>query len=175
MKKSQLDSIESLIKSINQNYTIYADGSCRNNPGRGGYAYIILEKGKIIKKGSKSYKHTTNNRMELIAVIEALKTLPPNSNAEIYLDSKYVVNAINERWLTRWTTKNFQGVKNQDLWKQILNFTRTHKLTFNWVKAHNGDKYNELCDKMARKASNKRIEHSKTDKQYETYMQNNRS
>lgn len=169
MKQFQSDSTENSTNYI-RSYKIYADGSCIPNPGKGALSYVILHKDKVIKKHSKAYKLTTNNRMELLGVIEALKTLPPHSKAEVYLDSQYVVNSINKRWLTRWIAKSYTGVKNQDLWKQISDLITKYTVTFKWIKGHNGDIYNELCDKMAKKASNRPLNRSVRDKGYETNL-----
>lgn len=151
MIKFQEDSTEPSQKSLNK-YTIYADGSCIQNPGQGAFAYVILQQDKIIKKKSKAYRHTTNNRMEILGVIEALKSLPP-SKVEIFSDSQYLVNSVNKRWLTNWYAKDFQGIKNPDLWRTLHFLLKTHLTTFIWIKGHNGNTYNELCDKMAKNAS----------------------
>ncbi|CAA6802956.1 MAG: Ribonuclease HI (EC [uncultured Campylobacterales bacterium] len=132
---------------------IYTDGSSLGNPGFGGYCAILKYKDeeKII---SEAFKDVTNNQMELLAVIEALKTIKEPCNVEIYSDSTYVVKAVNE-WLTGWVKKNFKNVKNIDLWKQYLEVSKSHTIQANWVKAHNGHPENERCDTIARDVATK--------------------
>jgi len=127
---------------------IFTDGSSLGNPGPGGWCAILRYKNyeKILKGGD---EHTTNNKMELKAVIEALKALKEPCEVDIYSDSTYVVKGINE-WLENWKKKNFKNVKNEDLWKEFIEVSRPHKLNMFWVKAHNGHNENEKCDKIAR-------------------------
>ena len=144
---------------------IYTDGACSNNPGLGGWGAVLMyeDKNKNIHKKelSKGYKLTTNNRMELLAVIEALNTLKEPCKIELYSDSKYVIEAINKNWLKGWEEKNWRlntknPVKNIDLWKKFLIAQKPHDITFIWVKGHNENKYNELCDKLAVSARNEK-------------------
>lgn len=143
------------------NVDIYTDGACANNPGKGGYGIVMMYKDKNNlmhqKEFSKGYKLTTNNRMELTAVIDALNLLKKPCNIKLYSDSKYVVDAINQKWLDGWQNKNWKlntknPVKNIDLWKKYLIASKDHKIEFIWVKGHASNKYNELCDKLAVKA-----------------------
>ncbi len=140
---------------------IYTDGACASNPGPGGYGIIMLYKDKnneIHKKEfSKGFRSTTNNRMELLAVIDALNLLKKPCKISLYSDSKYVVDAINQKWLESWQEKNWKinsknPVKNIDLWKKYLQASKPHQITFFWVKGHASNKFNEMCDKLAVKA-----------------------
>jgi ribonuclease HI len=134
--------------------TIYTDGSSLGNPGPGGYG-VILKSGKHYKELSQGYRLTTNNRMELLAVIVALESLKKeNSQVMLYTDSKYVVDAINKNWLSNWQKKDFKGKKNIDLWKRFLLINPKHKVIFNWVKGHAGHEFNERCDVLAVEAAN---------------------
>lgn len=130
---------------------IYTDGAASGNPGPGGYGIVMEWVGKPYKKEfSQGFKHTTNNRMELLAVIEALKKLKkPHLNIEIYTDSKYVVDAVEKKWLDRWQLTNFKDKKNVDLWKQYLEVSKDHKISFHWIKGHNDHPQNERCDALA--------------------------
>ena len=119
--------------------TIYTDGACANNPGKGGYGAILMYKtkeGKVIQKElSKGFKNTTNNRMELLAVIDSLLSLNKPCHIKLYSDSKYVVDAINQKWLQGWIDKNWKlntknPVKNIDLWKKYINASKQHKIEF---------------------------------------------
>ena len=127
---------------------LYSDGSSLGNPGPGGYC-TILKYGKAQKiiKGAES--NTTNNRMELKAVIEGLKALKEPCEVEITSDSSYVVKGINE-WLKNWIKKDFKGIKNPDLWKEYIKVSSHHDIKAFWVKGHDGHKENELCDKIAK-------------------------
>jgi len=129
--------------------TIYTDGSSLGNPGPGGWCAILKynEHEKILK-GNEA--HTTNNRMELKAVIEALKALKMPCEVEIYSDSQYVVKGINE-WLENWKKKDFKKVKNEDLWREFINVSKDHKIKLFWIKGHNKHTQNEICDTIARK------------------------
>ncbi len=135
---------------------IYTDGSCLNNPGDGGWAAIINDNGRIIKI-SGSEKNTTNNKMELIAPINALKKINKDKKVEIYTDSKYVKLGITE-WIHKWTKNNWktskkEDVKNKDLWLQLYNLNQSFKIKWNWVKAHAGNPLNEEVDLLAKKAA----------------------
>lgn len=137
---------------------IYTDGACANNPGLGGWGAILMYQkadGAIIKKEiSKGYKLTTNNRMELSAVIDSLSTLKKACDVELYSDSKYVVDAINNKWLDSWQAKGWKTgskspVKNVDLWEKLIPLLDFHSVKFIWVKGHNENEFNERCDKLA--------------------------
>ncbi len=128
---------------------LYTDGASSGNPGPGGYG-IVLKCGKLEKEMSGGFAKTTNNRMELLAVIVGLETIKwKNANVEIWSDSSYVVNAINEGWLQKWEHKNFAKVKNPDLWKRFLDIYKQHHVTFHWLKGHAGHSENERCDRLA--------------------------
>ena len=136
---------------------IYTDGSCLGNPGNGGWAAIILiDKKKIQIKGSK--KDTTNNQMELLAPIKALKKIPKGSNVQIFTDSKYVKSGITE-WIHNWKkngwkTANKQPVKNKELWTELDLMTSEFEIKWSWVKGHSTDKLNNEVDLIAREAAN---------------------
>ncbi len=128
---------------------IYTDGSAKGNPGRGGYGVVMLS-GKHRKEISEGFLLTTNNRMELLAVITGLENVKkPNSDIVVYSDSKYVVNAIEKGWLFDWQKKNFKGKKNPDLWIRFLSVYKKHSIRFFWVKGHNNNIENERCDRLA--------------------------
>ena len=133
---------------------IFTDGSSLGNPGPGGWCAILRYKNneKIISGGE---EYTTNNKMELTAVIEALKALKEPCEIELFSDSTYVLKGINE-WLENWVRKNFKNVKNIELWKSFLNISKPHKIHINWVKGHSGHKENEICDKIAKEEALKR-------------------
>ena len=136
---------------------IYTDGSCLTNPGNGGWAAIIKEDGKI-KKISGNEKNTTNNRMELLAPISALKEMNASSQITIYTDSQYVKLGITE-WINKWIINNWQtskkeDVKNKDLWIELYDLNKSLNVKWNWVKAHAGNPMNEEVDLMAKKAAN---------------------
>jgi len=133
--------------------TIYTDGSARGNPGPGGYGVVMIS-GKHRKELSQGFRHTTNNRMELLSVIVALETLKiMNSEVTIYSDSKYVVEAVEKGWLFDWEKTNFKKKKNVDLWKRFLKIYTKHNIKFIWIKGHANNPLNEVCDKMAVAAS----------------------
>jgi len=133
---------------------IYTDGSALGNPGPGGYG-IVLMAGKHYKEVKEGFRHTTNNRMELLSVIVALEMLKkPGYNVRIFSDSKYVVDSVEKKWVFGWVKKNFKGKKNADLWKRFLEIYPKHKVEFIWVKGHAGNKYNEICDQLAVAAAN---------------------
>tara|TARA_B100001248_G_scaffold261518_1_gene252954 strand:- start:1219 stop:1692 length:474 start_codon:yes stop_codon:yes gene_type:complete len=132
---------------------LYTDGSAKGNPGKGGLG-IVLISGKHYKEISQGFRHTTNNRMELLAVIVGLETLNKDKSlVEVFSDSKYVVDAVEKKWVFSWEKKNFKGKKNSDLWKRFLIIYRKHKVSFNWVKGHAGQVENEKCDTLAVEAS----------------------
>jgi len=128
--------------------TIYSDGSSLGNPGPGGWG-TILRFGKYEKELSGGEPMTTNNRMELTAVIEGLKALKEPCDVTVYSDSSYVVNAINE-WLRNWVVKDFKKVKNPDLWREYIKAAKPHRVRAIWVKGHAGHPENERCDELAR-------------------------
>jgi len=136
---------------------IYTDGSCLENPGNGGWAAIIfMNNEKIIISGHK--KKTTNNQMELMAAIEALKKIPKDQEVQMYTDSKYVKMGITE-WIKKWSqndwkTSSKQKVKNIELWKELNDISKKHKIEWHWVKAHAGNPNNEEVDELAKKAAN---------------------
>ncbi|KAF0236661.1 MAG: ribonuclease [Prolixibacteraceae bacterium] len=133
--------------------TIYTDGAARGNPGPGGYGVVLLS-GEFRKEMSDGYRHTTNNRMELLAVIEALEALKiQGSEVTIYTDSKYVADAVTKGWVWDWVKKRFKNKKNSDLWLRFLEVYKNHVVTFVWVKGHNNNPLNERCDELAVAAS----------------------
>ena len=128
---------------------IYTDGSAKGNPGRGGYGVVMLS-GKHRKEISAGFLLTTNNRMELLAVIVGLESVKKQkSDIIVYSDSKYVVNAVEKGWLFNWQKKNFKGKKNPDLWIRFLSVYKKHSIRFLWVKGHNNNIENERCDRLA--------------------------
>ena len=132
---------------------LYTDGSAKGNPGKGGFG-IVLIAGKHYKEISQGFRHTTNNRMELLAVIVGLEKLSKeNSIVQVYSDSKYVVDAVEKKWVFNWEKKNFKAKKNSDLWKRFLIIFRKHKVSFTWIKGHAGHTENEKCDLLAVEAS----------------------
>lgn len=132
---------------------IYTDGSSRGNPGPGGYG-IVMTCGSHRKEVSKGFRLTTNNRMELLAVIDGLNLLKTDQlPVEIITDSKYVANAVEKRWVFNWAKKGFKGKKNEDLWRQFLNLYPKFKIRFKWVKGHSGHPENEKCDQLAVEAA----------------------
>ncbi len=134
---------------------IYTDGAARGNPGPGGFGIVMEWVGKPYRKEfSKGFKHTTNNRMELLAVIEALRKLKnPNTTAIVFTDSKYVADAVEKGWVFGWEKKAFKDRKNADLWIAFLKEYRNHKVKFKWIKGHNDHPQNERCDQLAVQAS----------------------
>lgn len=128
---------------------IYTDGAARGNPGKGGYGIVMLS-GSHRKELSAAYRMTTNNRMELLAVIVALETIKPGTHAiSIYSDSKYVVDAINKQWIQGWVRKNWKDVKNIDLWQRLIPLLQAYKPSFIWVKGHADNPLNNRCDELA--------------------------
>ena len=142
----------------NINYIIYTDGACIGNPGKGGWAAIIIEPtGEREIVGFE--KSTTNNRMELKAVIEALKEIEINSQISLFSDSKYVIDGVT-KWINNWKindwkTSNKKEIKNLDLWMDLDKLTSKFKITWNWVKAHSTDEYNNKVDRLARNEAEK--------------------
>ena len=152
---------------------IYTDGSAKGNPGRGGYGVVMLS-GKHRKEISEGFLLTTNNRMELLAVIVGIENVKKlNSNIVVYSDSKYVVNAVEKGWLFDWQKKNFKGKKNPDLWVRFLSVYKKHSIRFLWVKGHNNNIENERCDSLAVSAAEG--SNLVSDVWYENQSRNNRS
>lgn len=140
--------------------TIFTDGSCLGNPGPGGYAAVLLA-GPHRKEISQGFSGTTNNRMELMAVIAGLESLKTKSAVEIVTDSQYVQKAFTDRWLVGWQKNGWktaakQPVKNQDLWKRLVPLIDAHEVKWRWVRGHSGDPENERCDVLARSAASGR-------------------
>lgn len=140
---------------MTQKVTIYTDGGCAPNPGPGGWAAILIYD-DAEKELSGALKHTTNNIMELTAAIEALEALSRPCDVELYTDSTYLKNGIND-WINNWKrngwkTASKKPVKNKDLWVRLDDATQRHSITWKWVKGHSGDEYNERVDKMVHAA-----------------------
>ena len=132
---------------------IYTDGACRGNPGAGGYGTLLISNNRK-KELSEGYRLTTNNRMELMAVIAGLEALKiPGCEVIIYSDSKYVVEAVEKKWLFAWLKTGFKGKKNADLWMRFLELYNRHKVRFVWVKGHAINEGIERCDQLAVEAS----------------------
>ena len=136
--------------------TIYTDGACSGNPGPGGWGAILMYNGNK-KELSGGNKDTTNNIMEITAVLEALKALKFSCEVDLYSDSAYVVNAFNQGWIYNWLKKGWktasgEPVKNRELWEELYNLTQTHKVTFHKVKGHADNEFNNRCDELARNA-----------------------
>ena len=132
---------------------IYTDGSARGNPGRGGYGAVLVS-GTHRKELSAGYRLTTNNRMELLAVIVALEAMKmPKMDFSIYTDSKYVCESVEKRWVFSWVQKGFKGKKNPDLWRRFLELYKLHTIKFIWIKGHAGHPMNERCDQLATEAA----------------------
>ena len=134
---------------------IYTDGAAKGNPGPGGYGVVMELVGTpYVKEFYEGFRLTTNNRMELLAVIVGLEKLKnPGMTVLVVSDSRYVVDSVLKRWVFGWEQKNFSGKKNPDLWKRFLNVYRRHKVDFNWIKGHNNHRQNERCDQLAVMAS----------------------
>ena len=130
--------------------SLYTDGACRGNPGPGGWGAILVY-GPHERELSGGERETTNNRMELMAAISGLEALKEKCSVTLYSDSKYLVDAYEEGWIWGWEKTGFRNgkVKNPDLWEKMLELTRIHKVSFVWVKGHNGHSYNERCDALA--------------------------
>ena len=146
---------------------IYTDGACRGNPGPGGYGIIMEWVNKPYQKEfSEGFQRTTNNRMELLAVIIALKKLKRKGlKVKVFTDSKYVSDAVTKRWVFNWERTAFKGKKNADLWVQFLKEYRKQEVVFQWIKGHNQHPQNERCDTLAVEAAKK--ENLQADKGFE--------
>ena len=136
--------------------TIYTDGSSLGNPGKGGWGAVMIYQNNI-KKISGNKNDATNNQMELTATIKSLEKVKEKCLINIYTDSNYVKNGITiwiHNWIKKnWRSSNNKAVKNQELWKSLYDLTQKHNISWNWIKAHNGDKYNEMADELARNAA----------------------
>ena len=142
-----------------KNIEIFTDGACLGNPGPGGWGVILRYNG-IEKTLSGGEAETTNNRMEILAVIKALEAVKEKCNIELYTDSQYVCNAINKGWAQKWRSNNWKRNKNEpalnsDLWEVLLNLLKEQNVKFNWVKGHAGHEENEKCDTLARTEAQK--------------------
>ncbi|MNK01744.1 Ribonuclease HI [compost metagenome] len=132
---------------------VYTDGAASGNPGPGGYG-VILRAGQHYKELSAGFRMTTNNRMELLAVIVALQALKtPGQQVTVFSDSKYVIDSVEKKWVFGWLKTGFKGKKNKDLWMRFLNVYKLHDVKFVWVKGHNNHQENERCDQLAVAAS----------------------
>ncbi len=134
---------------------IYTDGAAKGNPGPGGYGVVMEMTGSHYQKEFyEGFRHTTNNRMELLGVIVGLEKLKkPNTRVLVISDSKYVVDSVEKKWVFGWEKKNFTGKKNPDLWMRFLKIYRKHQVDFKWIKGHNNHRQNERCDELAVMAS----------------------
>jgi ribonuclease HI len=129
--------------------TIYTDGASSGNPGRGGYGVVLIS-GKHRLEKSAGFRLTTNNRMELLGVIEGLESLKiPGSNVVVYTDSKYVADSVEKGWVFQWESKAFKNKKNPDLWMRFLKIYRKHNVKFKWIRGHSNNVENEICDRLA--------------------------
>lgn len=132
---------------------LYTDGASRGNPGPGGYG-VVLKCGGHYKELNGGFARTTNNRMELLAVIVGLEAIKrPRAQVNVYSDSSYVVKAVNEGWLKKWVAKGLEKQKNPDLWERFIKIASRHEVRFFWVKGHAGHPENERCDKLAVEAA----------------------
>lgn len=137
--------------------TIYTDGSCLKNPGQGGYGAILMSDLFTVKLMN-GYQLTTNNRMELMSVIHSLKALQFPCEVTLYSDSQYVTNSVNKQWIYGWKKNNWvrnrnESIPNSDLWKELLPLLDIHNVTFVWVRGHNNNFFNEMCDRIAKEAA----------------------
>ena len=153
-----------------KNVSIYTDGACSGNPGKGGFGVILNYMGKI-KEISRGFECTTNNRMELMAAIEGLKALKEPCEVTLYSDSKYLVDSIEKKWIESWQKKGWKNsknekVKNQELFEELIHLLDIHHVNFVWVKGHDGHAQNERCDFLATSAAkgdNLEIDYGYTD------------
>lgn len=140
---------------MNHQIHIYTDGAAKGNPGNGGYGVVMELVGTNYRKEFyEGFRHTTNNRMELLAVIVGLEKIKtPNAKVLVVSDSKYVVDAVEKKWVFGWEKKGFKDKKNPDLWMRFLKIYRQHQVDFKWIKGHNNHPQNERCDELAVMAS----------------------
>ncbi|MBD3223903.1 MAG: ribonuclease HI [Caldithrix sp.] len=136
---------------------LYTDGACSGNPGPGGYGALLRYKGKT-KEISRGYRKTTNNRMELMAIIAGLETLHESCQVDIYSDSRYIVDAVNQGWVNKWQRNGWmrnkkEPAKNIDLWTRLLELFEKHQITIQWLRGHAGHAENERCDELAVRAA----------------------
>ena len=152
---------------MNPDIIVYTDGSSRGNPGPGGYGIVMQKFGTdYLKEFSEGFRKTTNNRMELLAVIVALEKIKKEKQrVHIYTDSKYVSESVEKKWVENWEKKGFKNKKNPDLWTRFLKIYRKHSVRFFWIKGHNNNPTNERCDFLAVQASRNKV--LKTDSYYE--------
>ncbi|WP_341665362.1 ribonuclease H [Blattabacterium cuenoti] len=144
---------------MNKKIHIYTDGSSKGNPGPGGYGIFIeiflgnFYNRKIISEG---FRHTTNNRMELLSVIVGLEKIEnKKQNIVVFTDSKYIINTVQNKWINKWKKNNFKNKKNIDLWKRFLDLFYKHSVIFHWIKSHNHHYVNDYCDRLSVKAASK--------------------
>lgn len=136
-------------------YIIYTDGSYKSSKKQGGYGIVVYDKNmNLIKYSFKGVINTTNNRMELMGFISALKQIPFNSKVKIISDSEYVINPITKNWLEKWIKEDFKNKKNEDLWKEVIKLLPYYDLTLEWTKGHENDVRNNFADMLAQHASN---------------------
>lgn len=152
-----------------ENIEIYTDGACSAPPGPGGYGAIIMS-GNDKKEISQGFRLTTNNRMEVMAAIEALSLLKGRCSVSLYSDSKYLVDSVNKGWALRWQANHWKKsdgayAKNQDLWNKLLELVKQHEISFNWVKGHSDNQFNNRCDELATTATKE--DPNKIDFEYE--------
>lgn len=141
--------------SMEKELIVYTDGAALGNPGKGGYGVVMMW-GQQRKEIASAFEHTTNNRMELLAVIVALESVKkPGITIHLYTDSKYVHDAIEKKWVYGWQKTGFKNKKNVDLWKRFLQVYPLHKVKIHWVKGHAGIRENERCDELATSAAYK--------------------
>ena len=153
--KNTISAIKDMIPETKSPLKIYTDGACSGNPGPGGFGVIMVEPNGVQTRLSNGYKVTTNNRMELMAVICALESdlVKELKKIEVILDSKYVTNPFNQKWIEDWKRKDFHKVANADLWRRLVALIEGKDVVFTWVKGHNGNPLNEECDRMAVQAT----------------------
>jgi len=133
---------------------IYTDGAALGNPGQGGYGVVLISPAHQLRKElSEGFRLTTNNRMELLAVIKGLEALKFPCQVKVFSDSKYVIDAVEKGWLQNWINKGFKGKKNEDLWLRFWKIYKRHQVVFSWVKGHAGIPENERCDFLATQAA----------------------
>jgi ribonuclease HI len=135
---------------MSQKLIIYTDGACKGNPGIGGWGALLIY-GPHSKEFSGYVAHTTNNRMELTAVIQALKAVKRHCSIILFSDSQYVIRGMQE-WLPAWQQRNWKNLKNPDLWQELSGLAKPHDIEWRWVRGHNGDIYNERADELAKQA-----------------------